>query len=332
VALDYGKPKMYRIKGIDIPVLIDFIYYTIFQKRIARMVELRTTVLAKISQSSEEIVDFILHDLAYYSSRGLPLQVEPIILEAVSSLLWESMKLHKSVMSLPISSLSERLVSNQAFAFGKGIPSLYRKHVSFRKLLHTKNPPMMEASFIPLKPLLMVLRRPGLRRLLTLTKSQIVRRLTFAYYTSLTFSAAASLAALVVGPVKVLALVGLILSGLRSLSSSNLGNPGLDSAIDIIERFSIVILFISGIILILKWNTIHTGLTILNEQLVDGMGILDYLKEVISLFHICATDLLSEYGQPVWEMVSSGPPIMSYAVGILGGWIFLKILMWIFGW
>jgi hypothetical protein len=299
----------------------------VYGKYIEKMFVLRQTFVEEIGNKKAELDDFIKYDVNHYTKKGLPIQCEPIILDEVSSLLFETMRSYSRVVSMPVSLLNSQHSTVSSFSFGKGAPSLYFKHKTFIELLHGKDHPMREASFLPLGRLILpLIRRKGVGRLLTLTKLQVVRKLIFSTSIVCTLASTVSLAVLVLGPTKVLIFLGSFISSLAAVSSTVAGIPGLEYVFNVIEKIALIVIFLSGIVILSKWDTFHTGMLILKEQLEDGMSFLDYLFEVIKLTHHITLSLLAEYGGSFMDIVTHGSLWTGYSFGILGSMLLYYIL------
>jgi len=305
------------------------LYNMVYEPFIDKMIFLRESFIETVGQRIAVLQDFVKYDISYYTKRNLPVQTTSIVMNEISSILWETMKCYKKVISLPISSLSTKLEKSEHFSFGKGIPSLFNKHKTFINILHSKDLPMKESSLFPMLVLRPILRRIAFKKLGSITRSLLVRKLVTGGYFMLGSISAVCLSALIWGPHAVLALIGGLILSLQD-TSSYLDWTGLGYIIGVIERFLLFIMFLSGIVIILKWNTIIPALTILKEQLEDGGDIINYLKEVIDLFYNSTVSLITELGTPVYDLLFLSPWYSSYTFGVLGGLILMYIIKWIF--
>lgn len=303
----------------------------VYEPSVQRMITIRESFVELIGQKVMELDDFLKYDVSYFERKNLPIECEPIIFDEVSALLWESMKAYSNVISLPVSSLSYSAQKSSAFSFGRGVPSLFNKHKAFINLLHGKDQPMKEASFLPLMRLVSpLIRRVSVGRLLTFTANKTVKRLIFSTSFLVSSASMLSLSMLVFGPIKVLTYLGIIISSLNSVSSTGLGIPGMEYIIDVIERLVLLITFISGIVIILKWSTLSAGMIILKEQLIDGMPILDYLVEVFKLLSHTTLLLIAEYSDTVVQPLLQSGLFGNISFSIILTMITMYILRWIF--
>lgn len=305
------------------------LYNMVYETSVQRMISLREAFVEDVGQRAEALYDFVKYDVSYYAKRNLPVVTASNVIQEISTILWATMSCYKKVISLPISTLSIRVEKSQHFSFGKGMPALYNKHKAFIELLHRKEPPMKESSLIPVRVIGPILRRLAYKKLGSRIKLQMIRKLVSGGISILSITSAVSFAALVFGPIEILALVSNILIGFQSVSST-IEILDMSYLYNVVERLIILILFLSGIIMILNGEAVLNGLRILKEQLDGGMSIYDYLIEVIKLFSSTTVDLLVQYGTPVLEVATHSPWYTGFTVGAIGSYMLWLILKWIF--
>jgi hypothetical protein len=240
--------------------------------------------------------------------------------ECLTKILHYGFTLNKHVSAIPMSSLSFR-ASQSTFLASKGMrPSLYRKHLVFHDILKdVMNQPMREAGIIPIRLLSPILRRIGKRGLSAFVVSQATKRLVLASKAVVLGTSLLTLSSVVFGPTKILVLIGTLYSWISPSSGFDL--PLLGSTIDIIERMIIIFVFLSGIVIYMKWNTIHTGLQILVEEYADGLDIWLMIHRIIDLFTQTTVMLITEYVPIVTDTVIHAPWYSAFTGGALLGYM-----------
>lgn len=212
-------------------------------------------------------------------------------------------------------------------------------------LLNTK---CMQSSFNPLlllRPLIGVASRTVTRRVILnkigfipsiMIKSMIQRALTRSILITTISVFGTLLSTLLFGIGATVSGITFICTAITSMLhwTSEITSISMFSDIcGIIERLSLILLFIIGIICWTQWSTFSTAVIILLEEVQDGtIGYLDGFVRLINLGYTISQSLINEYLHVGLDTLSSLSPISQFTTGMIGTYIFYWILRWILGW